>query len=61
MKDFGNDPATLKQDADEKYMKDFHNGGQNIMDKALKDKEFDPKKTKVSSLNAAALAEKRQK
>lgn len=60
MKDFGNDPATKKQDADESYMKDFHNGGQNIMGKAMEANEFDPKKTKVSSLDAAALAEKRK-
>jgi len=60
MSDFGNDPATHKQDSDEPYMKDFHNGGQNIMKPALDAGDFDPKKTKVSSLDAAALAEKRK-
>jgi len=68
MDDFGVDPATREQDADESYMKDFHNFGQNIMGEAMKAGEFKPEKkvpghgdyNKAGSLNAAALAEKRK-
>jgi len=58
MDDFGEDPATKQQDADEAYMKDFHNGGQNVVSEAYDkgDLKLPPRQAK---LNAQALAAKR--
>jgi len=63
-----NDPATKEQDADESYMKDFHNGGQNVVSEAhdagklkLPVKEGSAKEAPAPKLDAQKLAEKRQK
>lgn len=72
-----NDPATIERDADELYMKDWTNGGQNVMSEGMQDGKFklpvdEEYKAKAAAakaapakeqpkLDAKKLAEKRQK